>query len=211
MVFSQHPKWVYYASKCTKNAVYCLYKTIIANKSNFLCTYWCNNPYVFDKSEGEWYPSCFIIRLFHNVLLITLCDNQKTEYASLCKSWFCQQITTSHLIPIKVCLWVNILELKIWESKTASKSHLLFFFMDMIKIWAHWFSMSFTKVIKEKGGKQMSIAGADWFVIFNQVGIQVTLDCERLKGVRFVRTLLTLLQEFPLSSSVLKPLLPVPS
>lgn len=42
--------------------------------------------------------------------------------------------SVTHLIPIKVCLRVNILKLKIWESKTVSKSHLRFFFMDMLKI-----------------------------------------------------------------------------
>lgn len=143
--------------------------------------------------------------------MITLCDNQITEYVPLYKNWFCQQITTTHLIPIKVCLWVNILKLQIWESKTLSKSYLLFFFMDMLKIWAHWLSVSFAKVIKEKGGKQISKAWADWLVVFNGVRIQVTLDCERLKGVKFVRILLTLLQGFPLSSSVLKPQLLIPS
>lgn len=66
--------------------------------------------------------------------MITLCNNQITEYVPLYKNWFCQQITTTHLIPIKVCLWINILKLQIWESKTLSKSYLLFFFMDMLKI-----------------------------------------------------------------------------
>ena len=34
-VFSQHPKWEYYAGKPTENAVYYFYKTIVRS-SNFL-------------------------------------------------------------------------------------------------------------------------------------------------------------------------------
>ena len=75
------------------------------------------------KNHISWFFTVYTYRqLSSQKLAPKFGMTQKLDY----KNWFCQQITTSHLIPIKVCLWVNILKLQIWESKTVSKSHLLF-------------------------------------------------------------------------------------